>query len=186
MSASIDYRLLKLGGTIEEVREGHEIGTQGNDSQSVQHPHIRLRTAGGDTVFIDNVVVPSSIEAWLKPGSKCQLYVVEAEASVCPPAHGQCVVDGPVCHVFAIENELGSQCALSNTAGYFAALKKIGVDSNLSWSGMALLVSFIIIGIPFLVYFGIQALIAMAMRVPTKAELGSFLGNSGYPLAHTG
>jgi hypothetical protein len=182
MSASIDYRLLKLGGTIEEVKDGQAIGSNDTDSRSIQHPHIRLRTPEGDTVFIDNVVVPEAIDAWLKPGFECQLYVVEAEANVCPPAHGGCVAEGPVCHIFAIESRLGSMSVPGNTAGYFAALKQIGVNSLLSWSGLALLVSFILIGIPFLVYFGILALLAMAIRVPTVPEMKQFLGSTGFPV----
>lgn len=182
MSASIDYRLLKLGGTIEEVKDGQAIGGNEADARSIQHPHIRLRTPEGDTVFIDNVVVPAAIDAWLTPGFECELYVVEAEASVCPPGHGGCVVDGPVCHIFAIESRLGSMSALGNTAGYFGALKKVGINSLLSWSGLALLVSFIVIGIPFLIYFGVQALLAMAMRIPTVAEMKQFLGSAGYPV----
>lgn len=181
MSASIDYRLLKLGGTIEEVREGLTIGASDNNSQAVQHPHIRLRTLQGDTVYIDNVVVPAAIDAWLVPGFVCELYVVEAEASVCPPGHGNCVVNGPVCHVFAIDSGLGSMSALASTAGYFGALKQIGINALLSWSGLALLVSFILIGIPFLIYFGIQALLAMAMNVPTVGEMKRFLGTAGFP-----
>lgn len=182
MSASIDYRLLKLGGIIEEVKEGPVIGSDDAATRSVQHPHIRLRTPGGDTVFIDNVVVPEAIDAWLKPGFECQLYVVEAEASVCPPAHGGCVADGPVCHIFAMESPLGSMSVPGNTAGYFAALKQVGVNSLLSWSGLSLLVSFVLIGIPFLIYFGIQALFAMAVRVPTVAEMRQFLGAAGFPV----
>jgi hypothetical protein len=182
MSASIDYRLLKLGGTIEEVKDGPMIGTDDAETQAVQHPHIRLRTPAGDTVFIDNVVVPAAIDAWLEPGFECQLYVVEAEANVCPPAHGGCVAEGPVCHVFAMESRLGSMSVPGNTAGYFAALKQIGINSLLSWSGLSLLVSFILIGIPFLIYFGVQALFAMAMRVPTVDEMKRFLGSAGFPV----
>jgi hypothetical protein len=182
MSASIDYRLVKLGGTIEEVKDGQAIGISDAATRSIQHPHIRLRTPEGDTVFIDNVVVPEAIDAWLKPGFECQLYVVEAEANVCPPAHGGCVAEGPVCHIFAMESRLGSMSVPGNTAGYFAALKQIGVNSLLSWSGLALLVSFILIGIPFLIYFGVLALFAMATRIPTVGEMKRFLGSAGFPV----
>ncbi|MCK7492127.1 MAG: hypothetical protein MZW92_11170 [Comamonadaceae bacterium] len=51
---------------------------------------------------------------------------------------------------------------------------------------MALLVSFILIGIPFLIYFGILTLLALAIRIPSADELRRFLGNADFPVGRDG
>jgi len=39
-----------------------------------------------------------------------------------------------------------------------------------------------VIGIPFLIYFGIQTLIASRLRIPSVPEMKGFLGRDGFPL----
>jgi hypothetical protein len=181
MSANIEYQLHKLAGTIDGL--GPALPARRDPaikSGTVFHRHIRMRIAEGQAELI-NVYVPAAIDSWLKPGLVCDLYVVEAEAKVCPSVLGGCTADGPICHVFAIDT--GKKClsALSEAAGYFGALKRFGVDMLASWAGLALLVSFIVIGIPFLVYFGALTLLAMAVPVPSVGELRRFLGRQGFP-----
>lgn len=181
MGANIEYQLHKLAGTIENV--GPALPARRNPaskSAAVFHRQISMRVAEGHAELI-NVYVPAAIDSWLEPGLACDLYVVEAEAKVCPSALGGCTADGPICHVFAIDT--GNKClsAVSEAAGYFGALKRFGVDMLASWAGLALLVSFVVIGIPFLIYFAALTLVAMAVPVPSVSELRSFLGHQGFP-----
>ena len=181
MTTSIDYELHKLTGTIDDVgvRLPPDFDTAG-DKNSVFHPEIRMRTAAG-TAVLSNVYVPKAIDALIQSGVSCDLYVVEAEAQLCPPGHG-CVAQDPFCHVFAIDCGRDCMSAVHNTARHFGAIKRRGIDLLLSWAGMALLVSFVLIGIPFLIYFGILTLLALAIRIPSADELRRFLGNAGFPV----
>lgn len=180
MTTSIDYELHKLTGTFVDlgVRLPSDVDTAG-DKNAVFHPEIRMRTAAGMAV-LSNVYVPKAIDELMEPGLSCDLYVVEAEAQLCPPGHG-CVPQDPFCHVFAIECGKNSMSALWSTASHFGAIKKRGIDLLLAWAGIALIVSFILIGIPFLIYFGILTLLALAIRIPSVDELRRFLGNAGFP-----
>ena len=184
MCASIDYELHKLVGTIDKVEAGLATGNGAPAAESpVFHRQIEMRTADGTAELI-NVYVPAAIDALLKPGLSCDLYVVEAEAKVCSsPVHDGCKADGPFCHVFAIESDRQCLSAVGAAARHFGALKKLGVDMVVSWAGLALLVSFIVIGIPFLVYFAIQTLLALAIRIPSVDELRRFLGRQGFSAA---
>jgi hypothetical protein len=127
-------------------------------------------------------VVPVQVEACLAPGVRCELYAVEAQARICSPAHSRCAVDGAFGRVFAVV--CADQCvdAIGPTVRYFKQFKQFGIDQVLSWAGLSLLVSFIVIGIPFLIYFGIQTLIAWRLRVPSVAEMKGFLGRGGFPV----
>jgi hypothetical protein len=84
--------------------------------------------------------------------------------------------------VFAIV--CGDQCvdAIGPTVRHFGELKQFGMDQVLSWAGLSLLVSFIAIGIPFLIYFGIQTLVAVRLRIPSVPEMKGFLGQGGFPV----
>ena len=186
MAANIEYQLHKLEGRIDELGSSRLAdGEEGKEGDVVFRPLIKMRLAEGEAELI-NVRIPVAIDSWLKPGLKCNLYVVEAEAKVCSPAHDGCAVDGPFCHVFAIDT--GQKClsAASEAVDYFDALKRLGVDMVMSWAGMALLVSFIVIGIPLLVYLGILAIMAMAVRVPSGDELRRFLVHQGFPASCDG
>lgn len=181
MGTNIEYQLHKLSGTIDDLGPARPAPRDpAMKTDTVFHRQISMRVAQGQAELI-NVYVPAAIDSWLKPGLVCDLYVVEAEAKVCPSALGGCTADGPICHVFAIDT--GKKClsAVGEAAGYFGALKRFGVDMLASWAGLALLVSFIVIGIPFLVYFGALTFLAMAVPVPSVGELRSFLGHQGFP-----
>lgn len=182
MGANIEYQLHKLAGTIDDVGPGFPARRDpAMKSGTVFHRLISMCISGGKAELI-NVYVPTAIDSWLEPGLVCDLYVVEAEAQVCPSALGGCTADGPICHVFAIDT--GKKClsTVGEAARYFSALKRFGVDVVMSWAGLALLVSFVVIGIPFLIYFGALTLLAMAVPVPSVGELRSFLGHQGFPV----
>lgn len=181
MTTSIDYELHKLTGTIDDVgvRLPPAVNTAG-DKNAVFHPEIRMRTAAG-TAVLSNVYVSRDIDDLIAPGVSCDLYVVEAEAQLCPPGHG-CVPQDPFCHVFAIDCGKDCKSAVLNTARHFGAIKQRGVNLLLSWAGMALLMSFVLIGIPFLIYFGILTLLALSIRIPSADELRGFLGSAGFPV----
>jgi hypothetical protein len=180
MTTSLNYRLRKLSGTIEDLGERRDSGPA-DALDSVHHSVIRMRETGG-VAALENVVVPVQVEACLAPGVRCELYAVEAQARICSPAYSRCAVDGAFGHVFAAV--CADQCvdAIGPTVRYFKELKQFGIDQVLSWAGLSLLVSFIVIGIPFLIYFGIQTLIAWRLRVPSVPEMKGFLGRDGFPL----
>jgi hypothetical protein len=180
MTTSLHYRLRKLSGTIEELGERRDNGPA-DALDSVHHSVIRVRESGG-VVALENVVVPVQVEACLAPGVRCELYLVEAQAQICSPAYRKCAVDGAFSHVFAIV--CGDQCvdAIGPTVRHFGELKQFGMDQVLSWAGLSLLVSFIAIGIPFLIYFGIQTLVAVRLRIPSVPEMKGFLGQGGFPV----
>jgi hypothetical protein len=181
MAANIEYQLHQLVGTIDDLGTSHFAdGEEGKKNDAVFRPMIKMHLAEGEAELI-NVFVPAAIDSWLEPGLKCNLYVVEAEAKVCSPAHDGCAMDGPFCHVFAIDT--GQKClsAASEAVDYFDALKRLGVDMVMSWAGLAVLVSFVLIGIPLLIYLGVLAVMAMAVRVPSGDELRRFLGHHGFP-----
>ena len=183
MTASIDYELHKLVDTIDDV--GTSVPVAGEAARSegaVFHPQIRMKTAEGEAELI-NVFVPGAIDAWLKPGVSCDLYVVEAEANVCPSTHSGCDTDGPFCRVFAIARGRRCLSAVGAAERHFGALKTFGLGMVMSWAGLALLVSFIVIGIPFLIYFAIQALLTLTIRIPSAGEMRGFLGRQGFPSA---
>jgi len=182
MTASIEYQLHKLVGTIDDLGATSlsANGDVGKKGDAVFRRLIKIRLAEGEAELI-NVYVPAAIDSWLEPGLKCNLYVVEAEAKVCSPAHDGCAVDGPFCHVFAIDT--GKKClsAVSEAVDYFDSLKRFGVDMVMSLAGLALLVSFVVIGIPLLIYLGVLAVMAMLVPVPSVDELRRFLVHQGFP-----
>lgn len=182
MTASIEYQLHKLVGTIDDlgVMSLSANGDVCKKGDAVFRRLIKIRLAEGEAELI-NVYVPAAIDSWLEPGLKCNLYVVEAEAKVCSPAHDGCAVDGPFCHVFAIDT--GKKClsAVSEAVDYFDSLKRFGVDMVMSLAGLALLVSFVVIGIPLLIYLGVLAVMAMLVPVPSVDELRRFLVHQGFP-----
>jgi hypothetical protein len=181
MTPTMEYRLHKLTGSVSEGQQGLPAGGCASGGQdAVFYRELRMRVPEG-TAVLSNVFVPASLDPLLRAGERCELYVVEAEAKVCSPGHVGCAVDGPLCHVFAVESGQRCGAAVSQAVGYFGALKRLGVDMQLSWAGLSLLVSFIVIGIPFLIYFAIQTVLALNVGVPSAAELRAFLGRHGFP-----
>jgi hypothetical protein len=180
MTTSLNYRLRKLSGTIEDLGERRDSGPA-DALDAVHHSVIRVRETGGVAV-LDNVVVPAQVEACLTAGVRCELYAVEAHARICSPAHSRCAVDGAFGRVFAVV--CADQCvdAIGPTVRFFKELKQFGLEQVLSWAGLSLLVSFVVIGIPFLIYFGIQTLIASRLHIPSVPEMKGFLGRDGFPL----
>lgn len=181
MTAIMDYQLHKLTGSVDRGQKSLPSGgCAANGQDALFYPELRMRVPEG-TAVLTNVFVPAALDPLLRGGERCELYVVEAEAKLCSPAKIGCAVDGPFCHVFAVESAERCGAAVSQAVGYFGALKRLGVDMQLSWAGLALLVSFIVIGIPFLIYFAIQTALALAVSVPSAGELRAFLGRNGFP-----
>jgi hypothetical protein len=181
MSSNIEYELHKLEGTIEDVGPRLPVA-EGIDknSDAVFRGTVTMRLHEGSAELI-NVYLPPAIDAWLRPGLQCKLYVAEGEANVGTPASGVCAVNGPFCHVFAIEAERKCLSAVRDTASHFGALKRFGVEKIMPWVALALMLSVVVIGLPFLFYFATLTVLALAVRTPSVVELRTFLGRKGFP-----